>query len=226
MTKLIIVRHAESAYNIQNRIQGHHDSALTKKGVDQARRLAKRLRHFHIDKIYSSDLGRAFSTTQAIGATMPRVKVVRDPKLREILLGDWEGMTPEDVDKLYSKGFQKWLKKPSACVIPNAERVGHFRRRVTERIKQIARQNQGKTVLVVTHGGVITALLADWLLADFDRLIMGLRIDNTSLTFVEMTSSYFEKKPKHGGVKLWVINDTDHLAKKDKNDERFIQKHS
>ena len=215
MARLIIVRHAESAFNLQNRIQGHMDSSLTKKGMDQARRLAARIRHFHIDKIYSSDLGRAYSTTREITRFLKRVKIIRDPRLREILLGDWEGMTPEDVDRLYEKGFQKWLRAPSAALIPNAEPVARFRRRVTRRIEEIARHNRGKTVLVVTHGGVITALLAHWLKADFDRIIRGLQIENTSLTFVDMSEK---------NVKLWVINDTDHLAKKDKNDERFIRK--
>ena len=219
MTRLIVVRHAESAFNLQNRIQGHQDSRLTLKGLKQARRLADRIRHFHIDKVYSSDLGRAYSTTVEIMCHLPRVRIIRDAQLREILLGDWEGMTPEEVDNLYERGFEKWLKKPSACVIPNAEKVTHFRRRVTERVRRIVHQNKGKTVLIVTHGGVITSLLADWLKADFDRVLQGLHIENTSLTFVEFGSA----KPF---PKLWVINDTDHLAKKDKNDQRFIRQRS
>lgn len=217
MARLIIVRHAESALNTQNRIQGHHDSLLTKKGVSQARRLARRIRHFRIDKIYSSDLGRAYTTTLEITKHLKRVKIVRDPKLREILLGDWEGMTPEEVDRLYQNGYQKWRKCPSAMCIPNAESVTRFRRRVTSRVRQIALANKGKTILVVTHGGVITALLSDWLRADFDTILLSVQIDNTSLTFVDMT----EKR-----ARLWVINDTDHLAKKDKNDERFIRRRS
>lgn len=220
MTRLIIVRHAESAFNFQNRIQGHKDSQLTPKGLQQARRLAKRIRHFKIDKVYSSDLGRAYSTTRVITRYLPKSAIVRDPKLREILLGDWEGMTAEEVDKLYDRGFEKWLKKPSACVIPNAEKINHFRKRVTERVRQIARQNRGKTVLLVTHGGVITSLLADWLKADFDRVLQGLHIENTSLTFVEFRGERNQPFPM-----LWVVNDTDHLAKKEKNDERFIHRH-
>jgi phosphoserine phosphatase len=217
MSRLIIVRHAESALNLANRIQGHQDSSLTKKGLDQARRLARRIRRFHIDRIYSSDLGRAYSTTLEITRFLKRVRIVRDPKLREILLGDWEGMTPEEVDRLYERGYQRWKRKPSAMRIPNAEGMGHFKKRVVARVREIAKTNRGKTVLVVTHGGVITALLADWLKADFDRVLQGLQIENTSLTFADLT----EKK-----ARLWVINDTDHLAKKDKNDERFIQKRS
>ena len=219
MTRLIIVRHAESAFNLQNRIQGHWDSHLTPRGLNQARRLAKRLRHFQIDKVYSSDLGRAYSTTVEITRHLPPIKIIRDPKLREILLGDWEGMTPEEVDKLYDRGFEKWLKKPSACVIPNAERITHFRRRVIGRVREIIRQNRKKTILVVTHGGVITSLLADWLKADFDRVLQGLHIENTSLTFVEFGRARLFPT-------LWVVNDTDHLAKKDKNDQRFIRQRS
>src|SRR6185295_17726453 len=116
MTRLIIVRHAESAFNLENRIQGHQDSVLTPKGLRQARRLAKRLTGMKIDKIYSSDLGRAYATTMAI-AERRRARIVRDPQLREIHLGDWEGMTIEEVDRLYDNGYQRWLKKPTACPI-------------------------------------------------------------------------------------------------------------
>ncbi len=201
MTRLLIVRHAESAFNDQNRIQGHKDSGLTKKGLTQARLLSRRLKDFKIDKIYSSDLGRAYSTTLEI-VRHTRLPIVRDPLLREIHLGDWEGMTPEEVDRLYDKGYQKWLKKPSSIKIPRGEALSHFRKRVTERVRAIARANRGKTVLVVTHGGAITALLADWLKADFDRLLIHLQIDNTSLTIVHETD-------KH--ARLSFINDNSHI---------------
>lgn len=201
MTHLIIVRHAESAHNLENRIQGHHDSRLTPKGRQQAKLLAKRLKHVKIDKIYSSDLGRAYSTTQEI-ARVKRARIVRDPLLREIQLGAWEGMTIEEVDRLYNNGYQKWLKKPSACPIPGCEKITRFRKRITERVRKIAGANSGKTVLIVTHGGAITALLADWLGADFDHLLLNLQIDNTSLTRVDET----EKR-----VRVRTINDVAHL---------------
>lgn len=214
MTRLIIIRHAESALNDQNRIQGHKDSALTFKGQRQAQLLAKRLRSFKIDKVYSSDLGRAYSTTIAI-LRHQKLPIQRDPLLREIHLGDWEGMTPEEVDKLYDKGYQKWLKKPSSVKIPKSESLVHFQKRVTRRMKQIARANRGKNILVVTHGGVITALLADWLKADFDHLLINLQIDNTSITLVDET----DKK-----VRLKFINDASHLDQYSKNDTSIFNK--
>lgn len=207
MTRLIIIRHAESAYNVQGRIQGHHDSELTPKGRRQAASLARRVfRKFKVDKIYSSDLGRAYSTTLAI-ARHTRLPIRRDPLLREIHLGDWEGMTPEEVDRLYDKGYQRWLKKPTACPIPGCEGIAHFRRRIARRMEAIARSNRGKTVLVVTHGGAITALLAAWLQADFDTLLLNLQIDNTSITIAEAT----ERR-----VRLLTVNDATHLARRDR----------
>jgi len=203
VTRLIIIRHAESAFNLQGRIQGHLDSALTPKGVRQACALAKRIfKKFKVDKIYSSDLGRAYSTTLHI-VKHTRLPIVPDTKLREINLGAWEGMTPEEVDRLYDKGFQRWLKGPSKCRIPRCEGVAAFRRRIVGRVESIARANRGKTVLIVTHGGAITSLLAEWLKADFDTLLLNLQIDNTSLTIAEAT----DKK-----VRLMTVNDATHLS--------------
>lgn len=210
MTHLIIVRHAESALNHQNRIQGQMDSHLTPRGLRQTRRLASRLKVMHVDRIYSSDLGRAYSTTLEITRHL-KTPIIRHPGLREINLGRWEGMTAEEVDRRYDNGYQKWLKKPSTCHIPGCEKLGPFRRRVTRCVRAIARQNRGRTVLLVTHGGVITALLSDWLKADFDNLLLNLQIDNTSLTFVDETD-------KH--VRLKAINDISHLSPNERNHAR------
>ena len=216
MTRLLIVRHAESAFNDQNRIQGHQDSRLTFKGLYQAQHLARKIKKIKIDKIYSSDLGRAYATTLEI-TRHTRLRIVRDPLLREIHLGDWEGMTPEEVDELYDRGYQKWLKSPSSIKIPRGEGIRRFKKRVVGRIRAIARSNRGKTVLVVTHGGAITALLADWLRADFDHLLLNLQIDNTSITTVDET----EKK-----VRLHCINDTSHLSRNSKNGSTIFSKRS
>lgn len=216
MTRLLIVRHAESAYNDQNRIQGHHDSGLTFRGQSQAQALGKRLKSFKIDMIYSSDLGRAYATTQAI-TKHTKLPIRRDPMLREIHLGDWEGMTPEEVDRLYDKGYQKWLKKPTSVRIPKSESIPHFRKRVTGRVKQIARSNRGKNILIVTHGGVITALLSEWLKADFNKVLISLQIDNTSLTLVDETDTR---------VRLKFINSTSHLPKNGINELTIFNKYT
>jgi len=208
MTRLIIVRHAESHLNLLNRIQGQMDSKLTPKGMKQAARLAVRMKNFKIDKIYSSDLGRAYSTTVEITKHL-KTKIVSDPRLREIHLGTWEGMTPAEVDELYDRGYQKWLKKPSECRIPKSERLTSFRKRITGRVREIALANPKKTVLLVTHGGAITAMLSEWLKADFDTLLLNLHIENTSLLFAEFT----EKR-----IRIHGINDTAHLPAHQRSD--------
>jgi broad specificity phosphatase PhoE len=143
----------------------------------------------------------AYATTRAI-AGHHRIRIVRDAYLREIHLGDWEGMTPDEVDKLYNKGYRKWLKKPSSVRIPRSEKISAFRRRVTLRVAKIAKENPDKTVVIVTHGGVLTALLAEWLKSDFDHLLLNLDIENTSLTVAE----FKEKR-----VRLKTVNDASHL---------------
>src|SRR3989338_5098927 len=138
MTRLLIVRHAESAHNKANRIQGHKDSGLTKIGFDQAKRLARKLIKYRIDEVYSSDLGRACSTAEEIAKLIEK-KVFYDPLLREINLGVWEEKTPQEVDCLYAKGYQRWLRKPSSIRIPKGELLASFKRRVTKRVEKIAR---------------------------------------------------------------------------------------
>ena len=103
-------------------------------------------------------------------------------------------------------------------VITKGERIAAFRNRIRRRVREIARANRGKTVLIMTHGGAITALLSDWMKADFDTLLLNLQIDNTSLTFVEATDTR---------VYLNVINDTEHLSWKEKHERhRHHRKHS
>jgi phosphoserine phosphatase len=216
VTRLIIIRHAESALNAERRIQGHCDSGLTVKGCYQAEKLAARLKKYTIHKIYSSDLGRAYATTRAI-ARHHKMRVVRDPYLREINLGEWEGRTAEEVDRLYNRGYQRWLKKPSAARIPKSERISVFRRRVTGAVARIARENEGKTVVVVTHGGAITALLADWLKSDFDHILLNLDIENTSVTVAEFNGKR---------VRLKTINDSSHLLGTRKHDNKTYHRHS
>ena len=211
MTRLLIIRHAEVAYNVENRIQGHHDSGLTAKGLSQAKKLAKRIRKFKVDRIISSDLGRAMATALEISKLL-RLPLKKDPLLREINLGEWEGMTPVEVDRLYNRGYEKWLKKPSSVTIPNSEGLRQFLRRITTRVKTIARSYQGQNVLIVTHGGAITALLTEWLKADFDNLLLNLHLENTGLTIVEETDRR---------VKIKFINDSSHLFQNEiKNKKR------
>lgn len=212
---LIIARHAESGFNGQNRIQGHMDSKLTRRGSDQARILSRRLAAMKITRIYSSDLGRAVATTREIARRL-RMPIIRDARLREIRLGRWEGLTPEEVNARFRNGYDQWRRAPSRMRIPGGETVLAFHARVRGAVERIARAEKRGTVLIVTHGGVIASLIAHWMRADFDRVLLNLKLDNTGLTFVELRRAL----RRSGGerVILHALNDVSHCGHKKSNE--------
>ena len=208
MTRLLIVRHAESALNEQNRIQGHLDSKLTPRGARQAAALARRLAPLKIKRVYSSDLGRALSTTRTVIRAL-KLPIVAEPGLREISLGKWEGLTPDEVNRRFRNGYDAWRKSPSRKVIPGGETIRQFHRRIRGTFDRIVRAERSGLVLVMTHGGVISSILSHWMKADFDRVLLNLRIDNTSLTLAEF---------RGGHVILHAVNDVSHLSSREKSD--------
>jgi len=187
---LYIVRHGESTWNNESRIQGHSNPALSALGRAQARLAGKRLKKESIDKIYSSPLKRSFQTAQIISKTL-KLKISKEPQLKEIMLGDWEGMMPEEIDRMYNKGYQKWLEKgPTKVSVPKAERITSFRKRIEKTFHEIVNENRGKNVVVITHGGVISAFLAHLLNADFDKVVLELYIANACMSVVSFHGSH------------------------------------
>lgn len=200
-----LVRHGESVWNSQQRIQGQADPALSIRGRRQAQAVARRLRRVAADRLIASPLRRARQTAEAI-ARAKRCRVEMQPALAEIALGEWEGLTPTMVDRRYRGGYQRWLAAPSTTRVPGAEAIGAFRRRVVRAFDRLIEQSNGaQSLCVVTHGGVITAILADVWRADFDQLLIRLRLDNTGLTVLEVGS----------GTARWryvlAVNDISHL---------------
>ena len=200
---LYIVRHGESTWNSQNKIQGNSDPALSKLGVLQAKLLAKRFKRVKIDKIYSSPLLRALQTAQIISKTA-KLKVIQKRQLQEVGLGEWEGKTPDEIDRLYNNRYQRWLRLgPTKIDIPRGEDIASFRKRAKRVFYAIVKENKNKDVLVITHGGIIAAFLAYLLSADFDKMILNLHLPNTCVTLV----SFYKNK----GCLIHVA-DTLHLS--------------
>lgn len=181
---LILIRHAETLWNLQDRIQGHSDIPLSDRGLRQAERLAQHIHRHPITAIYASDLLRARQTAEIIAASL-RCAVTFDPALREILLGAWEGLTPAEVNRQFDQSYEQWKRRPSSVRIPGAEPVAAFHERTRTALRAISRRHPQETVAVVTHGGVIAGYLADILQADFDHVLRKMRLDNTGLTIVE-----------------------------------------
>ena len=200
--RMYLIRHGESVWNAQDRIQGHGDSPLSPRGLEQAMALGRRLREASIRAVYSSPLLRARQTAEAIRETL-RAPLVLRSELREIHLGDWEGKTPDEVNARFDNGYDVWRTRPTAAVIPNAEPIEAFRQRAINAIEAVARTADAETVAIVTHGGVICAYLAHLLDADFDLLLRRLQINNSGVTIIEAL--------EHEHPAILAVNDLRHL---------------
>jgi probable phosphoglycerate mutase len=156
MTRLLIVRHGETQWNRESRIQGHADSALTAQGIAQAQALGERLARERIDHLYSSDLGRALETARIIAArTGHGVRV--EPRLRERNFGVGEGLTYGELDHEYPEVFSRVRETDPDYEIPGGESRRQHYERVGAAFEALARAHPGETLAVVCHGGVLAA---------------------------------------------------------------------
>ncbi|HJQ48471.1 MAG TPA: histidine phosphatase family protein [Amycolatopsis sp.] len=159
LRRLVLWRHGETDYNAAGRMQGHFDSALTEVGWNQARFAVPALARFEPDLVISSDLHRAMDTaavfTQAIGVPL-RV----DKRLRETHLGDWQGLTGAEVDADWPGERARWRSDPAWAPPGGESRVEVAERAAGVVADLLAEVAAGTTVLLASHGGLITTLTA------------------------------------------------------------------
>jgi len=156
-TEFIVIRHGETAWNAQSRIQGHLDSPLNEEGLGQALLVAERLAHEPFSTLYSSDLGRALQTVQPI-ADRTAHEVVREPRLRERHLGVFQGLTGAQCEQRYPQEYARFKLRDLDHVVPGGESVRRLFARVGSIFTDLALRHPGERVVVVTHGGVLDAL--------------------------------------------------------------------
>lgn len=151
MTTFLLVRHGETDWNLQHRVQGHTDRPLNDTGREQALALARELENMKIDAVYSSDLMRAHETARIVAGERG-LDVIVIPGLRERDFGTWEGLTDEEI-------FERF---PQARHGPwgDAESREEMLQRVEEALARIAAAHPDGHVLVITHGGPVRAVLA------------------------------------------------------------------
>ena len=158
--RLVLWRHGETDYNAAGRMQGHLDSALTERGWNQARFAVPALARFSPDLVIASDLRRATDTatvlTEAIGVPL-RI----DKRLRETHLGEWQGLTGEEVDAAYPGERDRW-RTDATWAPPGGENRVDVADRASEVVVDLQHVNSdaGDTVLLAAHGGLIIALTA------------------------------------------------------------------
>lgn len=164
--RLVLLRHGQTAYNATRRMQGHLDTELSEVGRAQAREAAKSLATRSPLLIRSSDLQRAHDTALALGGTTG-LEVVTDPRLRETHLGDWQGLTHEEVDAQMPGARRIWRDDATWTPPGGESRVDVAARSVpvvTDLLAELDEWGQGpraeQPVVLVAHGGVIAALTA------------------------------------------------------------------
>lgn len=163
MTRFIILRHGLSEYNQARRFQGHLDIPLHAIGLEQADASAKYvLENYKIDRIYSSDLCRASRTAQPIAGALG-LPLELDARLREIDMGLWSGLGFEEAIERFPETERIRKECLGRLRYDGGESYGDVMERVRAFADEVEKENDGKTVVIASHGGTIRALFSSWL---------------------------------------------------------------
>ncbi len=200
-TRLIAVRHGETAWNVEARLQGQLDIPLNERGEEQARRAARSLAEDRPDVVVSSDLARARATAETI-ASFNQVPLFLDPALRERSFGSFEGMTHTEVEQRWPEQSQRWRSRDPDFAPGDGETLRVFFERCVEATLRIAEEHAGKTIVLVAHGGVLDCLYRAASRVDLDAPRIW-QLDNAAINRMLHTDS---------GLTLVGWNDVGHLS--------------
>ena len=201
MTTLYLIRHAEAEGNVFRRLQGQYDSFITPNGMKQIAALAKRFDGVAVDAVYASDLTRTRTTAQAI--CVPKgLELHRRRDLREICVGRWEQQTWGDIARTDKEQLVNFNLHPEKWYVEGAETPRQVLERVLAAVEQIAGENEGKTIAVVSHGYAIRLLLAELEGYSLDRLSETSVGGNTAVSLVEA---------ENGRMRVVFRDDVSHL---------------
>ncbi|KAF8012429.1 hypothetical protein BT93_I0553 [Corymbia citriodora subsp. variegata] len=157
--EIIVVRHGQTDWNADYRIQGHLDVKLNETGRRQTSVVADRLsKECEISAIYSSDLKRAMETAEVIAATCGVVEVIKDPDLREQNPGKLQGLSEGEATNIYPQIFKAYRSSRWDQEIPGGESKDQVYQRCTSRLQKIGLKHKGERIVVVTHGTVLRSI--------------------------------------------------------------------
>jgi 2,3-bisphosphoglycerate-dependent phosphoglycerate mutase len=157
-TKITIIRHGETEWNVSMRLQGNQNSELTLRGKKQVELVAKALSRRDFNVLISSDQGRAVNTAEIINK-YHNLKMILNKNLRERNFGIMEGLTREEIAIKFPDVHDGYIKRKSEYQIPDGESLVQLYTRVTCELNNINKQYEGSKILIVTHGGVLDCLM-------------------------------------------------------------------
>ncbi|MBQ8323480.1 MAG: histidine phosphatase family protein [Clostridia bacterium] len=184
-TTLILIRHGESSANGKGFFAGHLDIELSEKGEKQAALTARYVaENYKVDKIYSSDLKRAYATAKPLAQAREK-EIVATAGLREIYAGTWQGLCFDELQTRYADSYGVWLRDIGNAACPSGETVKELAARIWEAVLDIVKENEGKTVAVVTHATPIRTLLCRWKGLPLSEMKNVPWVSNASVTVVK-----------------------------------------
>lgn len=200
---MLLVRHGETELNSSLRFWGRTDVALSDAGLRQAECLRERLNPEKIDFIYSSGLKRALVTAQTI-ASRHNMQIATCPELRELDFGRLEGLTFDEIARLYPDVARTWKERDATFAYPGGESIAELDKRIHQFRSRLEGHHEGETLLIVAHSGVLRTLLCQ-LMGMEPKQRWQIRIDLASLSIIE---TYRE------GAILSLLNDVSHLKER------------
>jgi broad specificity phosphatase PhoE len=198
--KLILIRHGETLWNREKRVQGISDIELSDRGIQQVEHLARSLKDEKIETIISSPLKRAYRTASAINQ-FHNVTIESERDLQELDQGDLEGMRFSELMKDHLLFLEKWLTDPASVVMPNGESLVELQKRAWGAIERIIQRSQD--TLVVSHNFTIMSILCKFKNLELSRF-REVHVDTASATVVMI---------ENGAGQVTSLNNTEHLRK-------------
>lgn len=153
-TTIYLIRHGQTMWNVERRMQGRMDSPLTELGVDAAKQLASQIPA--VGKIYSSPSGRTLHTARILFSGQ---NIISDDRLLEINLGDWEGRLQSELDVEDPEQHSRFWKSPHLFQKEGAETFQQVAFRSAECLQSIVKRHQGESVALVSHTTIIRSIL-------------------------------------------------------------------
>ncbi|WP_242661377.1 histidine phosphatase family protein [Alkaliphilus metalliredigens] len=185
---LYIVRHGETEWNTQRRMQGWQDSNLTERGIEDARALHDHLIKVEFDSIYASPSSRAFKTAELIKGER-KLKIIKDDNIREIGLGNWEGKTTEEIEQMDPKAYQHFWKAPHLYNRESVETFTCVQKRALKTINKLIEEESAGNILIVTHAVTVKTIMGHFQKQSLEKLWEPPFIQNTSVSLIRIENN-------------------------------------
>lgn len=180
--KLYLIRHGQTDWNIQGKIQGSHDIPLNETGRKQAESVAKGMESRPVARIFSSTLKRAAETAEEI-ARIQEVEITYMKELIEVEFGKWEGLTWDEIQREYPAEFERWSLNPVDVAPPGGETQTQVMKRCVSVVEEILKRTNGREdTAIVSHGATIAYLVAYMMRNHPEEA--EIIVDNASITTV------------------------------------------